>query len=477
MVYKPMEVQKMNVFKSEIEDGISEQVAKANSIAFTSTISVKELPQEALEKALAMQFQPITQIDLFYYESILVSTGWNKNDDVFDIREVVKARNTPSNKPVNYMHNEKDIIGHMTSSILMSEGKILPDTINEYPATLDVIVGSVLYKYWEDQEQRERINKLIAEIVDDKWCVSMECIFPHFDYAIVTPNGEQKVVARNEETAFLSKYLKVFGGKGEYKGYRVGRLLRDFTFSGKGIVDNPANPRSKITDKAESFYGAAASIQDIGLDSQEEKEMSKEIETVAKSEYDSLVEELKALKTTAAEQAKKEIDDKIKSISAEVDAHKEIIVQKDSTIASLNEQLTAAKSELETVKKELQTEKLNVVKASRLAKLLEKGVSEDKAKSLVDKFASVSEELFTELVDAIPTEAKKEEAKKSEDDMEKEECAKKAAEAAKALEEAKAKEVAGSIPNEKKADDIIAKASAWFKPSVDSSIPQKKNKK
>lgn len=467
----------MHVFKSEIEDGISEQVAKANSIAFTTSINVKELPREALEKALAMQFQPITQIDLFYYESILVSTGWNKNDDVFDIREVVKARNTPSNKPVNYMHNEKDIIGHMTSSILMSEGKILPDTINEYPETLDVIVGSVLYKYWEDQEQRERVNKLIAEIVEDKWCVSMECIFPHFDYAIVLPNGEHKVVARNEETAFLSKYLKVFGGKGEYKGYRVGRLLRDFTFSGKGIVDNPANPRSKITDKAESFYGAAASIQDIGLDSQEEKEMSKEIETVAKSEYDSLVEELKALKTTAAEQAKKEIDDKIKSISAEVDAHKEIIVQKDSTIASLNEQLTAAKSELETVKKELQTEKLNVVKASRLAKLLEKGVSEDKAKSLVDKFASVSEELFTELVDAIPTEAKKEEAKKSEDDMEKEECAKKAAEAAKALEEAKAKEVAGSIPNEKKADDIIAKASAWFKPSVDSSIPQKKNKK
>lgn len=475
MVYKPMEVQKMNVFKSEIEDGISEQVAKANSIAFTSTISVKELPQEALEKALAMQFQPITQIDLFYYESILVSTGWNKNDDVFDIREVVKARNTPSNKPVNYMHNEKDIIGHMTSSILMSEGKILPDTINEYPATLDVIVGSVLYKYWEDQEQRERINKLIAEIVDDKWCVSMECIFPHFDYAIVTPNGEQKVVARNEETAFLSKYLKVFGGKGEYKGYRVGRLLRDFTFSGKGIVDNPANPRSKVTDthmnRAESFYGAAASIQDIGLN-QEEKQMSKEIETVAKSEYDSLVEELKALKASAAEQAQKEIDDKIKSISAEVDAHKEIIVQKDSAIASLTEQLTAAKSELETVKKELQTEKLNVVKASRLAKLLEKGVSEDKAKSLAEKFASISEELFTELVDAIPTEAKK-----SDEDMEKEECAEKAAEAAKALEDAKTKEAAASIPNDKKADDIIAKASAWFKPSVDSSIPQKKSKK
>ena len=259
-------------------------------------------------------------------------------------------------------------------------------------------------------------------------------------------------------------------------------MLRDFTFSGKGIVDNPANPRSIITDyKAESFYGAAASIQEI--ETNVEKEMSKEIETVAKADYDNLVEELKSLKAQAAEKAQKEVDEKIKSIAADLDAHKEIIKGKDTNIQSLTEQLNTTKAELEVVKSELTTEKLNVVKASRLAKLLEKGVSEDRAKSLSEKFASISEELFNELVDSFPTEAKKDE-----EDMEKEECAKKEKEeaakkekeateaATKALEAAKSSEIPGSIPNADKANELSAKASAWLKNSVDSVIPEKKNK-
>lgn len=471
----------MNIFKYEVEDGIAESVAKANSLAFNSSINIKDMPKDVLEKAISMQFTPVNQIDLFYFESILASAGWNKNDDVFEIEELIKARFTPVNKPVNFMHNEKDIIGHMTSSILLSDGSVVGEDMQSL-SNLDVIVGSVLYKYWEEEEQRNRVTSIIKEIAEGKWCVSMECIFPHFDYAVIGPDGSNKIVARNDETSFLTKYLKVFGGKGEYKGYRIGRLLRDFTFSGKGIVDNPANPRSIITDyKAESFYGAAASIQEI--ETNVEKEMSKEIETVAKADYDNLVEELKSLKAQAAEKAQKEVDEKIKSIAADLDAHKEIIKGKDTNIQSLTEQLNTTKAELEVVKSELTTEKLNVVKASRLAKLLEKGVSEDRAKSLSEKFASISEELFNELVDSFPTEAKKDE-----EDMEKEECAKKEKEeaakkekeateaATKALEAAKSSEIPGSIPNADKANELSAKASAWLKNSVDSVIPEKKNK-
>lgn len=469
----------MNIFKYEIEDGLSNEVAKANSIAFNRTILVKDMPKDVLEKTISMQFTPVNQIDLFYFESILASSGWNKNDDVFEIAELIKARYTPINKPVNFMHNEKDIIGHMTSSILLSNN--LPiDNETDIISNLDVIVGSVIYKYWEDEGQRERITSLLKEIAEGKWCVSMECIFPHFDYAVITPDGSNKVVARNDDTSFLTKYLRIFGGKGEYKGCRIGRLLRDFTFSGKGIVDEPANPRSIVTDyKAESFYGSAASIQEINM----ENEMSKEIETVAKADYDNLVEELKSLKAQAAEKAQKEVDEKIKSIASDLEAHKEIIKGKDANIQSLTEQLNTTKAELEVVKNELTTEKLNVVKASRLAKLLEKGVSEDRAKSLSEKFASISEELFNELVDSYPTEAKKDEK-----EMEKEECAKKEKEeaakkekeateaATKALEAAKSSEIPGSIPNADKANELSAKASAWLKNSVDSVIPEKKNK-
>ena len=49
--------------------------------------------------------------DLYPFSGILVSTGWNQNADVFDRAEVWEAKDTPEDKPLNYEHNETDIIG------------------------------------------------------------------------------------------------------------------------------------------------------------------------------------------------------------------------------------------------------------------------------------------------------------------------------------------------------------------------------
>ena len=64
----------------------------------------KIIAQNCKEEAVA---QNEDQIDLYYLKSILVSTGWNKNDDVFDSKELWAAKNTPEDKPFNFMHNEK----------------------------------------------------------------------------------------------------------------------------------------------------------------------------------------------------------------------------------------------------------------------------------------------------------------------------------------------------------------------------------
>lgn len=475
----------MNIFKYEVEDGLQEQVAKASSLAYTLEIVEKQISQEAIVKAIA-KANP-NQIDLFYFESILASAGWNKNDDVFDVLELWMARNTAVDKPVNYMHNEKEIIGHMTSSIVIHDSNVLPDTLTaeELPPTIDIAVGSVLYKFWEDPQQKEKVGKLIAEIKDGLWCVSMECIFPHFDYAIITPDGQQKVIARNDDTSFLTKHLRLFGGKGEYKGYRVGRLLRNFTFSGKGIVSNPANPRSNITgcsdDKEVTNFSSHSS-----LDINELKENTLMADAqVSKEAYDALVAELKTLKSTAEEYAKKEVETlstQTKTLATELEAQKEIVSQKDVALSAAAKEIEVLKSELSTVKAELEQGKLDAVKATRLSKLLAKKVDEVKAKSLVEKFATLAEETFNDILDAIPVaEAKKEEddkkaecAKKDEEDkMEKEKCADKAAAE---LKKAKSTEAPLVIPNEDKAGELVSKASSWFKSGVDSVIPQKKNK-
>ena len=50
---------------------------------------------------------------LHYLDSILVSVGWNKNDDVFDSVEVWAARHSPGDKPFNFEHHGADIVDRL----------------------------------------------------------------------------------------------------------------------------------------------------------------------------------------------------------------------------------------------------------------------------------------------------------------------------------------------------------------------------
>ena len=123
------------IYKDEIEAGIAEQVKASASIAFLSQLNGIEPNQKDLDNAkkivkaselFAQAESNQDQIDLYYINSILVSTGWNRNDDVFEKEQTWAARNTPEDKPFNLMHNEKEIIGHITgSTVIDKQGKDL----------------------------------------------------------------------------------------------------------------------------------------------------------------------------------------------------------------------------------------------------------------------------------------------------------------------------------------------------------------
>ncbi|QEL19556.1 hypothetical protein [Limnoglobus roseus] len=102
------------------------------------------------------------------------------------------------------------------------------------------------------------MDTILAEIAKGEWFVSMECLFAGFDYSMRARDGTTRVVARNEQTAFLTKHLRAYGGTGEYQGAKVGRLLRNIVFSGKGLVRKPANPESVILTDAEPFSATKA---------------------------------------------------------------------------------------------------------------------------------------------------------------------------------------------------------------------------
>lgn len=392
----------MLIFDQEKLDGLESLMSDKLSFEGQARIRGKTDIETEIMKKVQASANP-DQPDLFYLDSILVSIGWNKNDDIFDKDETWGARNTPVDKQFNFMHDEKDIIGHITSANVIDENNDVYSG-DEPPEKFHIQVQSVLYKHWSDESLQERMDKLVAEIKEDKWFVSMECLFPTFDYGVLTPDGEKKVIARTSDTAFLTKHLRAYGGTGEYKGHKIGRLLRNLVFSGKGLVDQPANPSSIIFNSVESFNGTKASINILGNNMTIELEaLSKQLEEVkaeklalvtklAESNFEATVATLnkdnESLKTTVAE-LQKVIDD-LKKTSDE----------KDTLITQANDNTKKVREELDTAKAEINQAKADKVTSDRVTKLVGSGVEEAEASVIAAKFVQTSDEIFEEVAKA-----------------------------------------------------------------------------
>ena len=415
------------IYKDEIEAGIAEQVKASASIAFLSQLNGIEPNQIDLDNAkkivkaselFAQAESNQDQIDLYYINSVLVSTGWNRNDDVFEKEQTWAARNTPEDKPFNLMHNEKEIIGHITgSTVIDKQGKDL--TLEEmYPEEdFQIVTSAVIYKSWTDPETRERINEIISEIEAGEWFVSMECLFNDFDYAVSREDdpGFNKVIARDEESAFLTKHLRAYGGTGEYKGHKLGRMLRNISFSGKGLVRKPANPRSVIlnTKPFLSTEKVQATVYFTETNNMSENVFEAQIE-----ELKSQLSEAKANEAALRDEVSKQKDEEIR---AKVEAFEATIAEKEEAIteAEAKVQETEAKvQELETTLAETQekldeavaaveAQKAEAKLAARKAALIEVGVSEEEVEETLATFEEASDEMFEQILafrsEAAPT--------------------------------------------------------------------------
>lgn len=406
----------MQIFNTEVNDGLR-QVMENKSIAFEcpiikSTQENDNVSPESIEKVLASA-EDVKQSDLYYLNSVLVSAGWNKNDDVFSPEILWSARNTPVDKQFNYMHDETDIIGHITKALVMDQhGNIIDDSTAEenLPDKIDIITSAVVYKTWSDPEMRGRIDELTSGIDDGQWSVSMECVFNDFDYAIVAPDGENKVLARTEDSAFLTKHLRAYGGKGEYEGYKVGRLLKGIYFSGKGLVNNPANPRSIIFSKDINPFNSKANISFTNfLTAMEVNDMTDAVnEQVAQLQQnlEAAQAELEAAKTDL----QKENEEALAS-------HESAIAEKDQIIASLEtkvKELEDAVAKMDEDKKKTEEENEKMKKGmknmKRKAALTQAGADDERAEELLSKFENASDEMFESviaLVESKPSPAPK----------------------------------------------------------------------
>ena len=423
----------MITYSKEIKDGLQETLSKAGAITYASVAYSYVPSEEQVEKAELLTAKSqgksnLSQMDLYYLNSVLVSTGWNKNDDVFDVEETWSARKTPEDKQFNFMHDETDIIGHITANVVTDfDGNIINDKQENIPESFNIVTSAVLYNSWSDPELKGRMERLIAEIEDGKWFVSMECLFNNFDYAVVSPDGNNQVVQRDEASAFLTKHLRVYGGTGEYEGYKLGRVLRNIAFSGKGLVNNPANLRSVILPNTTNpFQNSKATL--ISETNIKEINMS---DDNLRAQVDELKAELAAARE-AAESAKQEILAKQKEeVKAQVEAFEATISEKDEAVAAIELQLTEAtdkntaleadlaqkQEELTESLAKIEAHEAEIKLATRKAMLVEAGA--ENVDEIIEKFVSANDEMFDEIVNIAFKRGKK---KDEEDDEEKEDA-------------------------------------------------------
>jgi len=418
----------MKIYQAEINAGLEKQIRSNASIAYTmptltqiDNIKSTNIFSTDISKLIAKA--SAEDDDVFKVYSILVSTSWNKNDDVFSPDEVWAARQTPLYKPTNLEHNEKEIVGSIIGNWPVNrEFDLINDNIDrtELPDMYHILVASVIYRQWQDAEYKARAEKLIEEIQSGQKSVSMECIFRGFDYAVESPDRQYHIIARGENTAFLTQHLRAYGGTGVYQDHKVGRLLRNITFSGKGFVANPANPDSVIFNTDRDFpFSKASCTEDLCFNkkgvsiSVGENPISKNLQESQMSDY--LEKEVAELKT-ALEASQAEVRELSKQLShasekeyqaritdlesslASIETEKQsfvVVAQKaeekiaslEASIAELTEKLTQAEMYMKKMEDEKKKEK-------RMASLIEAGLDSAEAEVQLEAFSSLSDEQF-----------------------------------------------------------------------------------
>ena len=449
----------IKIYAKEIEDGISEMVQANASIAYACPLSIADPTEDEksrIEASLKSEASSNKgQKDLYYLDSVLVTTCWNRNDDVFNKSEVWAARSTPEDKPFNIEHDEHDIIGHITGNwIINNSGDVLSqDTAEEeLPDTYHIVTSSVMYKHWTDPKLIARTKDLIEQIEAGKKFVSMECLFTDFDYALASDSGQMRTLGRNEESAFLTKHLRAYGGTGVYQGFKIGRMLKNIAFCGHGLVNKPANPSSIIFDKYNPFvaptegslaiFESSQAFSQQSVLSKEETEMAENLDfyknqvSELKASVNTLSEEKKTLEAQLTEAGAKEYDAKIAELQVTIAEKDETIEAQVTETEALATELTETKTkleeaeakvvEVEQAKAELDAQLAQIeaekVRASRISQLVEAGLETEEAEAAVEKFAELSDDQFEAIALMVAPKDKKD---KKEDAIKKEEAAKK----------------------------------------------------
>lgn len=398
----------MNIEIYEDEKDIADLIRKSNSISHL--VEIKEVSPFQVSERLQASIQKEGQrenFDLHYLQSILVSSGINGNDEFFMPTELWCSRNTAKDKPFNVEHNCDDIIGHMTNSyVINDDGTNLPEntTIDTLPDNIHIVSQAVLYKHWNNDEKQQRMDQILAELKENKWFVSVECLFPSFDYILRNDNGSTKLISRNSKTSFLTKYLRVYDGPGVYENQKIGRVPRNLILSGKGLVKQPANKNSIIF--AKRYEVSNNKIELVYQIKEGVNKMDNALELQYKDTIKKLEADYTQLQASLAKNESKEIQAKLDVVTKDLEARVQEVNVLKASLEKLGTEKVEVVKELDVLKnqKKEAEDKIQKIEAAQkeLARLnickVELGMDDNEAKTYAASLNLLNDDGFKEFI-------------------------------------------------------------------------------
>lgn len=418
----------MIIYPAELEDNLQEVIKSQSSVSYASLALSADDHAKQKSKSLK-SIASFDDDDLYYVQSILVTSSWNKNDDIFDKVDMWNARHTPEDKPTNLEHDENLIIGHITSNWAVTDDGVLIDEqtpVENLPNKFHILTGSVVYRAFTSEELKSRAETLIQQIESGNKYVSMECYFKNFDYGLIDKtSGEFKIIKRDESTAHLTKHLRAYGGLGEHDGYKIGRILRDITFSGKGFVDRPANEESIIFSKndIDQNFGIKKNInlEKEGVISNKSISHAENIEMNLEKEVNELKERVSALSNTDCSDTVKEAYSLASDLKTQNHELNDSVKSAEAKIEELSKALSDAQAQIEVISEEklqltTSLEELNTTHSSAVeaAEASQKAALEAAQEAHAEEITKLKQELDSALEVVAGYKEKEEELKKKE---------------------------------------------------------------
>ncbi len=221
-----------------------------NKIELTAPIFVEGGEYKEVATAFSIPSVRERQQDLLYMTAIFVSSGKNLNNAYFLPSELLKARESISNKAIDIEHDEQNVVGHIYDKAYMWKDHKVFDPASIKSAEekdvedleMDIAIAGIVY--------RDRFQETAKEVEEGKWKVSMECFYESWDARIgnvVIPGSDALAMGYD---VMVGNFVLVKHKGDEIAKDTMVRVLKGIMFSGCGFVEKPANPPSVILDVA-----------------------------------------------------------------------------------------------------------------------------------------------------------------------------------------------------------------------------------